>query len=64
VRDPCVVYAAASGFRNTGFTVVPSNTVLLGAGHYVLVPVLNEQAGDAMIAELKRRADQPSVPHE
>lgn len=55
VRDACVVYSAISGFRGTGFTVVPSNTVLLGSGFYVLVPVLNEQAGDAMLAELKQR---------
>jgi hypothetical protein len=59
VRDPVVVYCASSGFRNNGFTVAPLSTILLGAGHYVLVPVLNEQAGDTMVAELRRRADQP-----
>lgn len=60
VRDPFVAYCAMAGFRGTGFTVVPSNTVLLGAGHYVMVPVLNEQAGDELIAEMKKRALQPT----
>lgn len=60
IRDAVVVYNSRSAFVDVGFTVVPMNTVRLGAGHYVLVPVLNEQAGDAMIADLKRRAVQPS----
>lgn len=69
VRDPVVVYSSRSGWVNIGFTVVPTNTVCLGTGHYVLIPVLNEQAGDAMIADLKRKAsdkamDQPHHGHE
>jgi Na+/pantothenate symporter len=59
VRDPFVAYNAIGGFRGTGFTVVPQNTVLLGAGFYVMVPVLNEQAGDALVDEIKKRAVQP-----
>jgi hypothetical protein len=27
-----------------------------------MVPVLNEQAGDELIAEMRRRADQPKAP--
>jgi hypothetical protein len=57
VRDPVVVYNSKSGYTDNGFTVVPVNLCRLLPGHYVLVPVLNEQAGDAMIADLKRRAD-------
>jgi hypothetical protein len=60
VRDSFVAYNATAGFRGTGFTVVPSSTVLLGSGFYVLVPVLNEQAGDEMVADLKKRAHQPA----
>jgi hypothetical protein len=59
VRDPVVVYCATSGFRNNGFTVAPMSTILIGSGHYVLVPVLNEQAGDALVAELKTKQAQP-----
>lgn len=64
VRDPFVVYCATAGFRNTGFTVVPSNTTLLGTGFYVMVPVLNEQAGDTMVAEIKRGDSQPGKKHD
>lgn len=56
VRDAVLVYCGTSGFRNQGFTVVPLSTILIGTGHYVLVPVLNEQAGDTMVAELKRQS--------
>lgn len=57
-RDPMVVYTASDGYRDTGFAVVPAGGVVrIGAGHYVLVPVLNEQAGDELI---KRLRDQPS----
>ena len=59
VRDAVPVYCATSGFRNTGFTVVPSSTILLGTGFYVLVPVLNEQEGDALVARIKRGEFQP-----
>lgn len=59
IRDPLVGYVNKGGYTDNGFTVIPTTVVRLGPGHYVLVPVLNEQAGDAMIAELKRRADQP-----
>lgn len=54
VRDPIVVYTNIDGFRDTAFSVMPSTVVRIGAGHYVLVPVLNEQAGDSMVAEFKR----------
>lgn len=56
VRDPIVVYTAKDGFVHEAFTVVPlAHYARVGMGHYVLVPVLNEQAGEAMLAELKRR---------
>jgi hypothetical protein len=61
IRDPLVIYTTTDGFVNTGFTVVPTGTFgRIGRGHYVLVPVLNEQAGEALLVDLKRRADQPS----
>lgn len=60
VRDPFVVYTTSDGFVSNGFTVVPTaNFSRVGRGHYVLVPVLNEQAGDAMLEDLRRAAAQP-----
>ena len=53
VRDPVVVYTNIDGFRDTAFSVIPSTVVRIGAGHYVLFPVLNEQAGDELIKRLR-----------
>lgn len=62
VRDAIVVQVDKDGFVSNGFTVIPvTNFSRVGRGHYVLVPVLNEQAGDDLVEELKRRADQPGA---
>lgn len=62
IRDALVVYTARDGFTSEGLTVVPTGySVRVGRGHYVLVPVLNEQAGEAMLLDLKRRQDQPGA---
>ena len=70
IRDALIVYTSKDGFVHEGFTVVPcAHYARVGRGHYVLVPVLNEQAGEAMLADLKRMESdkamgQPNTGHE
>jgi hypothetical protein len=61
VREPFVVHTHKDGFTIHSFPVTAASmNSRVGMGHYVMVPVLNEQAGDEMVAELKRRTSQPN----
>lgn len=61
IREPFVVYSARDGYTNHPVTVASTSiNSRIGYGHYVMVPVLNEQAGYAFIDEMKRRAVQPT----
>ena len=59
-RDPFVVQTHKDGYTIHSFSVSPmSMNSRCGPGFYVMVPVLNEQAGYALIDDLTKRAVQP-----
>ena len=60
VREPIVISVNRDGFVSNGFTVMPTNNFSrVGPGHYVMIPVLSEQAGDDYAKQWLTAAVQP-----
>lgn len=56
IREPFVVHTEKHGYTIHPFSVAPmSMNDRVSMGFYVMVPVLNEQAGLALCDEIKKR---------